>query len=314
MSIPFLSNLDLNQNELQNARIQNLASDPISPVEGQIWLNTTSHRLKGYQNSVVVTYAILADSLNAFASPTADLSINNHKLTNVSDPTVATDAATKGYVDAVAIGLDVKASCRVATDGALPAYTYANGSSGVGATITASVGGPLTVDGVLVIAGDRILVKNGAAASDNGIYVVTDPGSSSGPTPFVLTRATDCDHAANYPTGAFTLIEQGTNLAGFSFVVSTQGSPFTIGSTSITWVKFSAAAGTVNKYSTTLSSGSATYTVTHSLGTTDVHVQVYESTGSLRQIDVEIQIIDANSVSILFAVATAANYRAVVIG
>jgi len=291
MSVPFLSNLDLNQNELQNARIQNLASDPGSPVEGQIWVNTTSHTLKAYLSGTIVILADLANTLNDFAVPTADLSINSHKLTNVTDPTSAQDAATKAYVDSVAVGLDVHASCRAAsTADVTVASGPANGD---------------VIDGVTLVTGDRVLLKDQAAPAENGIYTVVASGAGS--------RAADCNSSTNYVSGSFTFIEQGTVNTGFAYVVSTQGT-ITVGTTSVSWVKFSVGGGTVNKYSTTLSSGSSTYTVTHSLGTTDVNVQIWESTGSKRQVDVEIQIIDANSVSVVFAATTAANYRCVVLG
>lgn len=232
MAIPFLTNIDLNQNELQNVVIQVLASDPSSPVEGQVWVNNASHRLKMFLNGVTVTLALLSDSLSVFAAPTGDLSIGSHKLTNVSDPTAAQDAATKAYVDAVAIGLNVKASCRFATAGALAAYTYNNGSSGVGATITENANGALSIDGSTPSVNDRVLVKDGTAGSDNGIYVVTQVGDAS--HPFILTRSTDLDTSAEYTTGSFTLIEDGTVNKGYAFIVNTQGT-ITIGTTSVTW-------------------------------------------------------------------------------
>jgi hypothetical protein len=171
------------------------------------------------------------------AAPTASVSMNSQKITNLATPTLDTDAANKGYVDSVAQGIDVKGSCRVATTAALPTVTYANGSSGVGATLTASAVGVLTVDGVATVLGDRILVKNQAAQLQNGIYVVTTEGTAG--VAFVLTRSTDMDIAAEFPA-AFTFIEAGTANSDSGWVCTTNA-PVTVGTTNITFDQFSGA-------------------------------------------------------------------------
>ena len=78
------------------------------------------------------------------SSQTIDMGGN--QITNVADPTQAQNAATKAYVDAVKTGLNVKDSAKLATTAALAASTYANGSSGVGATLTANANGALSID------------------------------------------------------------------------------------------------------------------------------------------------------------------------
>jgi hypothetical protein len=72
----------------------------------------------------------------------------------------ALDLVDKEYVDSVAVGLSVHAPVDYATAAALPAYTYFNGVLGVGATLTGTSFGALTVDGHLVSPGQRILVSN----------------------------------------------------------------------------------------------------------------------------------------------------------
>src|SRR5690554_4457010 len=89
---------------------------------------------------------------------------------SVNTPTLPDHAATKQYVDAYVQGLDFKPSVRLATTMALPASSYDNGTAGVGATLTADDDGALTVDGVAVVAGDRILVKDEVDQTTNGIY------------------------------------------------------------------------------------------------------------------------------------------------
>ena len=170
------------------------------------------------------------------SSQTIDMGGN--QVTNVADPTQAQNAATKAYVDAVKTGLNVKDSVKLGTTAALAASTYANGSSGVGATLTANANGALSIDSVAVSTSDRVLIKDQADAAQNGIYTVTNTGGAG--AAFVLTRATDADTGAEMPGGTFTFITQGTNNADNGFVFTHNGTP-TMGTTDLTVAQFSGA-------------------------------------------------------------------------
>lgn len=180
---------------------------------------------------------VRTNRLDQMAAPTADVAFNNRKITGLADPTNAQDAATKAYVDTTAQGIHTHTSCRLATNGALPSSTYANGTSGIGATITGSANGALTVDGVAVAVDDRILVKDQASAFQNGVYVVTATGGAS--AVFVLTRSTDMNQDAEFP-GSFEFVEEGTANADNGYVCTTN-MPITIGTTAISWTQFSGA-------------------------------------------------------------------------
>jgi hypothetical protein len=103
---------------------------------------------------------------------------------------------TRSYVDALFAGLNWHDPVAVATTEALPTCTYNNGTSGVGATLTASANGALGIDGGAPAVGDSVLVKNQATATQNGIYTVTATGGAS--AVWVLTRRSDSD---NSPVG-----------------------------------------------------------------------------------------------------------------
>ena len=152
--------------------------------------------------------------LDQMAAPTAAVSLNAQKITNLADPTDAQDAATKAYVDATKQGLDVKDSVRAAT------------------TANITLSGTQTVDGVSLVAGDRVLVKNQSTASENGIYVVVSGGS--------WTRATDFNTSAKVTSGAFTFVEEGTANADSGWVLTTDGA-ITLDTTALAFTQFSGA-------------------------------------------------------------------------
>jgi len=154
-------------------------------------------------------------------------------------PAVATDLANKAYVDGLANGLDWKASVRVASAAALPAYAR------VGNVITASALTNINtagVDGITdLVVGQRILLKNGASAIDNGLYEVTVVGST-GVTAFVLTRTSDADASAEVTSGMAVYVSEGTANGGEGWVLSTDDVPAIVLNTDpLTFVQFSSA-------------------------------------------------------------------------
>ena len=152
----------------------------------------------------------------------------------INSPVTSIDLVNKAYADSIAAGFTFKASCLVATTINLVA-TYANGASGVGATLTETGNGALTVDGVSVSINNRVLVKNQSTTFQNGIYVVTDTGSAG--TPYILTRATDFDSSAEIVPGSIIFIQDGSTQADTSFVETEI--VFTVGTNPILFTQFS---------------------------------------------------------------------------
>jgi hypothetical protein len=156
-------------------------------------------------------------------------------------PSGGTDIVNKAYADSIASGINFHQAVRLATVAALPANTYNNGTSGVGATLTANANGALSVDGVAAVIGNRILVKDEVTQANNGVYTVTQVGS--GAAVYILTRATDFDSAGSgvdqIDAGDFFLVTAGTTLANTSFVQQTP-LPIVVGTTAIVFTQFGA--------------------------------------------------------------------------
>jgi hypothetical protein len=416
MSRSFLTGLNLNKNELLNARIQNLQNAPSSPVAGQIYYDTDTNQITlwngtawvslatGGDVSTLITNAINAlttsdieegtnlyftdkraqDAVaNAIAAGThSNITITYDDATNkftfaaengVADSTTtnlaegtnlyftderAQDAignavgtglsyndttgaisvntstiATTSYVDGLVQGLSVKDSVRAAT--------------AVAGTLATSFENGDTVGGVTIATGDRILIKNQATATENGIYVVNASGAP--------TRAADADPVASeLEKGSYVLVTDGT-YAATGWVVTA----YTEGAT--TWTQFSAAneytAGTniaiasnqisfsgilpvanggtnantaagaktslgfTTKYAenNTLlqpASNVVTWVVTHGMASRDVNVQVYELS-TYEQVEVDVARTNTAAVTLTWVATTnvaADAYRVVVVG
>jgi len=142
-------------------------------------------------------------------------------VTNLEDPSNSTDAATRGFVESVAQGLNLKAEVDAATDGA--------------DVDLSSSADPSPIDGVTLSDGDRVLLKDQTDATENGIY---DAVTATDPTAWV--RSSDMNSGSEATAGSFTFVDQGASNGNHSFVVTTND-PITLGTTGITWSVFTTA-------------------------------------------------------------------------
>src|SRR4029450_5350878 len=150
-----------------------------------------------------------AIALSALGVPTGSVNLNSQKIVNLADPTAATDAANKQYVDGLIAGLAWKDTVKLAS------------------TANAALTGNISIDGVTTAAGDRILLKNQTAPAENGIWMAACTA---------WTRATDADIEADL-IGAAVFVSAGTVNADTAWVLTTNA-PITVGTTSLTGVQF----------------------------------------------------------------------------
>ncbi len=161
-------------------------------------------------------------SVTDLGVPTADVSWNSFKITNLADPVGAQDAATRAFVlaqvEAARQGLDTKASVRVAASTDI---------------VITGPGG--TIDGVTMAVGDRVALMGQTTASQNGIYIF------NGAT-VAMTRAADADSDADVTPGMYFFVEQGTANGDKGFVLTTNA-PITLGTTALAFTQFNGAGG-----------------------------------------------------------------------
>jgi hypothetical protein len=245
---------------------------------------------------------------------------------NLATPTASGDAATKAYVDSAIEGLAWKDSARVAS---------------VSNISLASPGA--TINGITMVSGDRVLLKDQTAPAENGVYIWNGAA-----TP--MTRALDASTFDELEQ-AVLMVEEGTSQGAMYRQTAVNG---TLGTTAIAWATFSTAAPAASestagiaevatqsevdagtddarfvtpaklaqsanrkrKFTQTIGDGSATtFTVTHNFGTYDVVVDVYQASGSRLSVLADVGRSSANAVTITFASAPASSaYNVVVLG
>ena len=312
------------------------------------------------------TVILSTNKVTDLTAPTSDFSMNSNKITNLATPTNSSDAATKAYVDGVAEGLHVHEAARV--------YVASN------IDLSTALEAGDVIDGVTLIAGDRVLVNAQTTTSQNGIYVVQSSGAA--------VRALDFDTAAEVDSGDFIFVTAGTTYAATGWVQTLK--PATIGTDPISFTQFSGAGtylagagldlvgstfsvditpgsaqpslkweddaiqvklntsdglevtasgvginnGTgltfsagaltldtasgygIRKYAASVGNGALTsIALTHSLGTKDVTVHIYDNASPYAQVEADVEHTDTNNVTVKFAVAPTTNqYRVVIVG
>lgn len=256
----FVTNLNLNQNELQNGKFQVVASDPsVGNFEGRLIYNSTEKTVK-YFDGTSWKKAIVAVQTAGSASAALTISESNGTISitpnfattsaagvmSASDKSKLDDATSDATASKLVIR-DINGNFKAAipTD---PAHVATKGyvdaaRSGldVKQSVRAATTGPVnlatdleagdTLDTTVTLAeGDRVLVKDQSTASENGIYVVQSSGAP--------VRATDFDSTEEVTPGAFTFVEEGTENGDSGWVVITDGA-ITVGTTGIEWGQFS---------------------------------------------------------------------------
>ena len=252
--------------------------------------------------------------------------VNVSRITNLPDGVGAQEPATVAQLNAAVEGLAWKDSCRVKAP----------------SNVNLSAPGT-TIDGVTMATNDRFLAASQTTTTEIGLYVFNGSGTPA-------TRTADCSTAAELEQ-AITSIEEGTsaNTTWRQTVVN-----FTLGSGSPAFTQFGTGAGAATetsagiaelatqaetdagtddarmvtplklatysgrklKFSVDVGDGSATqYTVTHNLGTRDVHVAVFRNSGAFDEVGCDVEHTTTNTITLRFASAPASNaYRCVVVG
>lgn len=162
---------------------------------------------------IATTAFVRGTRLDQLAGPGADLALGGYRLTGLGDPLAAQDAVTKAYVDLTVQGLEPKQSVRAAST-----------------TNIAALSGAMTLDGVALVAGDRVLVKDQTTASQNGLYVVAAGA---------WARSADADVWSEL-ISAYVFVESGTVNADMGYLATVDPGG-TLGTTGVTFVQFTGA-------------------------------------------------------------------------
>jgi hypothetical protein len=201
----FFVDLDLQQNTLIAPQMDNQATAPSTPVDGQQYFDTATNLMYYWDGTqwvamgASVTQSVLDWKNSVVARTTQDLS---------------NEAYAAGGV------------------------TYANGTAGVGATLTQdtpSDGAFDKLDGITITAGDRVLIMDQTAGLENGIYTLTTVGDGVS-TPWVMTRVTDADEGTELQANASCFVNQGVLYADSAYTQTADN--VTVGTTALTFVKF----------------------------------------------------------------------------
>lgn len=184
-----------------------------APADAYYYLGQSDGQLPNGVDLGALTTGLLkhtvtaGNSVPATAVAATDYWAPGNDLTTPNPPVNPTDVPNKSYVDGLSAGLIFFSPVRVASTSNF-ASTYNNGTSGVGATLTASSNGAASIDSVSLALNDRVLFKDQTAQAENGLYYVSQVGDGSNPA--IYTRTTDFDEASEIDKGDTVAVREGT--------------------------------------------------------------------------------------------------------
>jgi hypothetical protein len=323
MARKFLVSVDLNKNELLNARIQNLGAAPSNPVSGQIYYNTGTNVLYFYNGtewtpasgSTEVIQDLIGSSVIAGtaltstyddAAGTTTLKLNDTavtagsygSITKVPTFTVDQQGRLTGASEAnLVIPLDTQTTGDyVATIVGTANEVTVSPNSGHNSAVTIGLPDNVEITGNLQVGGNLNVV--GTVNSVNTTQINIQDNKVKLNSGFTGTPTTDAGILVE--RGLETDVEILWNETSDNWTLTNNGSAYH---------------AIARKYAETLGASATSYTVTHNLGTTDVTVQIFEAASPYSQVEADVKRASSNTVTVDFAVAPAAGeYKVIVVG
>jgi hypothetical protein len=323
MAKKFLVSIDLNKNELLNARIQNLGSAPSSPVAGQIYFDTGTHVLYFYNGTewtptsgsteviqdligstvvggtgLTATYSDAAGTHTIKLNDTAVAVGTYGSITKV--PTFTVDQQgriTSASEDNLVIPLDSQTTGDyVATIVGTANEVTVSPNSGHNAAVTIGLPDNVEITGNLQVGGNLNVI--GTVNSVNTTQINIEDNKVKLNSNFAGTPTTDA--GVTVERGLETDVEILWNETSDTWTLTNNGTAYH---------------AIARKYAETLGASATSYTITHNLGTTDVTVQIFEAASPFAQVEADVKRTSSNVVTVDFAIApTAGEYKVVVVG
>jgi hypothetical protein len=255
MATKFLSNIDMVANQIVNHVLHIIAGDPGSPVEGQVWYNGSTDRLKyrtasdtrtpwtasgdipagEIANDRLATNPLARDNHTGsqLASTISDFDtqVRTSRLDQMAVPTAAVSFNSQRITSVATPTTGTDAANKDYVDNTVAGLSWKDEvrvATTAAGTLASSFENADVIDGVTLATGDRILIKDQAAGAENGIYTVNASGAP--------TRALDANTAAEIQ-GSAVYVANGTTNGGTRWVNNNTGT-ITLGTTALTFVQF----------------------------------------------------------------------------
>jgi hypothetical protein len=176
-------------------------------------------------------------------------------------------------------------------------------------TITAATVGALSVDGVALLAGDRVLLAGQAAGLQNGVYAVQEAGDPS--TKAILERASDFNTSEKIIPAVHVAVSEGTTQADTTWILTADG-PITLDTTPLTFQRSTGPVTRVTeeRHSITGDNVKSAFPITHTLNSLDVSAYVYDAANG-QEVEVDTARTSASEVTVTFGrpIASSETYR-----